>query len=58
MEWIKAKYDRLLLVFGVIALLVGGLLVTKVVGSKGQSIKGRPEPKCVLSGAPPTLPKN
>jgi hypothetical protein len=37
MEWIKEKYDRLLLgVFGVIALLVGGLLVMKVFGFKGQ----------------------
>ena len=33
MEWIKAKYDRLLLgLFGIIALLVGGLLVSKVLG--------------------------
>ncbi|HEX2746583.1 MAG TPA: Amuc_1099 family pilus-like system protein [Verrucomicrobiales bacterium] len=31
MEWIKAKYDRLLLgVFGVIALLLGGFLLMKV----------------------------
>jgi hypothetical protein len=36
MEWIKAKYDRLLLgVFGVIAVIVGGLLLMKVLGFKG-----------------------
>ena len=35
MEWIKAKYDRLLLgLFGIIALLVGILLVSKVLGFK------------------------
>lgn len=37
MEWIKAKYDRLLLgIFGAIALLVGGLLIMKVLGFKSQ----------------------
>jgi|GEM_PF-4901050 len=37
MEWIKSKYDRLLLgLFGVIALLIGGLLLSKVLGFKGQ----------------------
>jgi hypothetical protein len=37
MDWIKTKYDRLLLgLFGVIALAVGGLLLVKVMGWKGQ----------------------
>ncbi len=43
MDWIKAKYDRLLLgLLGVIALLVGGLLVSKVLGFKGNFAK-RPD---------------
>ena len=45
MEWIKAKYDRLLLgLFGIIALLVGGLLVSKVLGFKSSNFKPRPDP--------------
>jgi hypothetical protein len=37
MEWIKEKYDRLLLgVFGVIALLLGGFLLMRVLKWKGQ----------------------
>jgi hypothetical protein len=45
MEWIKAKYDRLLLgICGVIALLVGGLLVMNVMGFKKQ-FPQRDEPK-------------
>ncbi len=44
MEWIKAKYDRLLLgFFGIIALLVGGLLVSKVMGFKSANFKSRPD---------------
>ncbi len=47
MDWIKAKYDRLLLgVFGVIAILVGGLLIVKVLGFKNQFSADRPhDPK-------------
>ena len=45
MEWIKSKYDRLLLgIFGVIALLIGGLLLSKVLGFKGQFPR-RADPK-------------
>jgi len=45
MEWIKAKYDRLLVgLFGIIALLVGGLLVSKVLGFKNSNFKTRPDP--------------
>ncbi len=37
MEWIKAKYDRLLLgICGVIAVATGGLLLMKVLGFKGE----------------------
>jgi hypothetical protein len=37
MEWLKAKYDRLLLgTFGTVALLAGGLLVSKVLGFNSQ----------------------
>lgn len=45
MDWIKTKYDRLLLgLFGVIALAVGGLLLIKVMGWKGQfkTVAGSP----------------
>lgn len=45
MDWIKAKYDRLLLgLFGVIALLIGGLLLMKVMGFKSNFPK-REDPK-------------
>lgn len=45
MEWIKAKYDRLLLgLFGIIALVVGGFLVMKVLGFKSTHFKARPDP--------------
>ena len=37
MDWIKAKYDRLLLgVFGVVAVATGGLLISKVLGFSSQ----------------------
>src|SRR5262245_18296894 len=45
MEWIKAKYDRLLLgVLGAIALIVGGWLVMKVMGFKSTNFPQRGEP--------------
>lgn len=44
MEWIKAKYDRLLLgVFGIIAVVVGGLLVMKEMSFRKQ-FPVRPDP--------------
>jgi hypothetical protein len=46
MEWIKAKYDRVLLgVFGVIALLTGGLLTMKALGFKSSNFPRRDEPE-------------
>jgi hypothetical protein len=45
MEWIKAKYDRLLLgVLGVVSLLVGGMLLMKVLGFNKENFPPRPEP--------------
>ena len=44
MDWIKAKYDRLLLgLFGVIALAVGAWLVSQVLGFKSANFKTRPK---------------
>jgi hypothetical protein len=46
MEWIKAKYDRLLLgVFGVIAILLGGLLTMKALGFKKTNFPRREDPE-------------
>lgn len=44
MEWIKANYDRLLLgILGIIALVLGVLLLMKIIGFK-QHFPHRPEP--------------
>jgi hypothetical protein len=45
MEWLKSKYDRLLLgLFGVIALIIGGMLLMKVLTFKSTNFKPRVEP--------------
>lgn len=46
MEWIKAKYDRLLLgFFGVIAILLGGLLTMKALSFKKTNFPRREDPE-------------